>query len=168
MAGRDNRPADHTDDSNPRAWPQELFHMSNLASFFSRSFRPFYLVTGAGTALIGIFALFPSWATSNIAKLPFLLEYTIIIQHWGIMVGLMGLFMMGAAIFPQWRAPIGLYSILEKAFMVWLVLVNAKQPFVTGFWLPFAMDLTVVLYTIGYFVYCGFDNPLRDAASRSE
>ena len=73
--------------------------MSNLQSFFSRSFRPFYLVTGAGTALIGVFAFFPSWATQTIAKLPFLVDYTIIIQHWGIMVFLMGLFMMGAAVF---------------------------------------------------------------------
>jgi hypothetical protein len=142
--------------------------MPSLESFFSRSFRPFYLVTGAGTALIGIFALLPSWATTNIAKLPFLVEYTIIIQHWGIMVGLMGLFMMGAAIFPAWRVPIALYSVLEKAFMVWLVLFNARQPFVAGFWLPFAVDLSVVIFTIGYFVYCRSDNPLRNAPARRE
>jgi hypothetical protein len=142
--------------------------MPNLESFFSRTFRPFYLVTGAGTALIGLFAFFPSWATQNVARLPFLAEYTIIIQHWGIMVGLMGLFMMGAAIFPEWRLPIGLYSVFEKAFMVWLVLFNAKQPYVTGFWIPFAIDLTVVIYTIGYFVYCGLDSPLRDKSGRKE
>jgi hypothetical protein len=135
--------------------------MSNLESFFSRTFKPFYLVTGAGTALIGLFALFPAWSTQNIARLPFLVEYTIIIQHWGIMVGLMGLFMMGAAIFPAWRAPIGLYSVFEKAFMVWLVLFNARQPFVTGFWIPFVIDLVVVIYTIGYFVYCGLESPQR-------
>jgi hypothetical protein len=137
--------------------------MSTPQRFFARSFRPFYLLTGAGTALIGLFAVLPSWATQNVAKLPFLVEYTIIIQHWGIMVGLMGLFMMAAAIYPQWRAPIGLYSIIEKAFMVWLVLFNAKQPFVAGFWLPFAMDLTVVAYTVGYFAYCGFDRPSQEA-----
>jgi hypothetical protein len=135
--------------------------MPNLEGFFSRTFRPFYLVTGAGTALIAIFAIFPSWATPNIAKLPFLLEYTIIIQHWGIMVGLMGLFMMGAAIFPEWRVPIALYSLVEKAFMVWLVLFNVRQPFVAGFWLPFAVDLMVVVYTIGYFMYRGPSSSLR-------
>ncbi len=142
--------------------------MPDLERFFSRAFRPFYLLTGAGTALIGIFAFFPSWATSTIAKLPFLVEYTIIIQHWGIMVGLMGLFMMGAAIFPAWRVPIGLYSLLEKAFMVWLVLFNARQPFVAGFWLPFAVDLSVVVFTIGYFVYCGIGSPLRNEPGRRE
>jgi len=136
--------------------------MPNLESFFSRTFRPFYLVTGAGTALIGIFALLPSWAVPTIARLPFLVEYTIIIQHWGIMVGLMGLFMMGAGIYPAWRLPIALYSVAEKAFMVWLVLFNARQPFVAGFWIPFAMDFTVVAYTIGYFMYCGIDMPSRD------
>lgn len=142
------------------------FNMPNLESFFSRTFRPFYLVTGAGTALIGIFAFFPSWATPTIARLPFLVEYTIIIQHWGIMVGLMGLFMMGAAIFPEWRVPIALYSVFEKAFMVWLVLSNARQPYAAGFWIPFAIDLIVVVYTIGYFMYCGLGSPLRSEPNR--
>jgi len=136
--------------------------MNSLEGFFARTFRPFYLLTGAGTALIGIFAFFPSWAMPNIARLPYLLEYTIIIQHWGIMVGLMGLFMMGAALYPSWRLPIALYSVLEKAFMVWLVLANVRQPFVAGFWIPFAVDLTVVAYTIGYFAVCGFDMPKRE------
>ena len=126
--------------------------MLNNEGFFSRTFKPFYMLTGAGTALIGAFAFAPSWATPTIARLPFLLEYTIIIQHWGIMVGLMGLFMMAAAVIPEWRVPIALYSLLEKAFMVWLVLFNAKQPFVTGFWIPFAIDLMVVVYTIGFFM----------------
>jgi hypothetical protein len=136
--------------------------MANLERLFSRTFRPFYLLTGAGTALIGLFAFFPAWAMPNIARLPYLVEYTIIIQHWGIMVGLMGLFMMGAAIYPTWRFPIALYSVAEKAFMVWLVLSNARQPHAAGFWVPFAIDLTVVVYTIGYFVYCGLDLPVRD------
>ncbi|MEY2919204.1 MAG: hypothetical protein RL261_509 [Pseudomonadota bacterium] len=136
--------------------------MQNLEAFFARTFRPFYLVTGAGTALIAIFAFFPAWAMPTVVKLPYLVEYTIIIQHWGIMVGLMGLFMMGAAIFPSWRLPIGLYSIVEKAFMVWLVLANAREPFVTGFWVPFVLDFTVVAYTIGYFAFCGFNVPARE------
>jgi hypothetical protein len=67
---------------------------------------------------------------------------------------------------PAWRVPIGLYSLLEKAFMVWLVLFNAKQPFVAGFWLPFAVDLSVVVFTIGYFMYCGIGSPLRDEPDR--
>ena len=140
--------------------------MPTLQDFFARTFRPFFLVTGAGTALIGLFAFAPSWAMPNLVRLPFLVEYTIIIQHWGIMVGLMGLFMMGATIFPRWRAPIALYSAAEKAFMVWLVLANAREPFAVGFWIPFAVDLAVVVYTIGYFLFGGLDDPLQQEPER--
>ena len=130
-----------------------------LQHFFDRTIRPFFLLTGAGTALIGLYAVVPSWAMPNVARLPYLQDYTIIIQHWGIMVGLMGLCMMLAALVPQWRVPILLFSALEKSFMVWFVLSNAQQSFVSGFWIPFAIDSTVVIYTIGYFLTFGFRNP---------
>jgi len=71
------------------------------------------------------------------------------------MVGLMGVAMMAAAVVPAWRVPIFLYSAIEKAFMVWLVLSNAQQPFVSGFWVPFVLDPTMVVYTIGYLASCG-------------
>jgi len=130
--------------------------MYRLAAFFERTVCPFFLCTGAGTALVGLYAVVPAWAMPNVAKLPYLQDYTIIIQHWGIMVGLMGLAMMSAAIIPRWRVPILLYSALEKSFMVWLVLSHARQPFVNGFWVPCVLDSTVVIYTIGYFLTCGF------------
>ena len=130
-----------------------------LQRFFNRTVGPFFLFAGAGTALVGLYAVWPSWAMPNVAKLPYLQDYTIIIQHWGVMVGLMGVAMMAAAVVPQWRVPIFLYSAIEKAFMAWLVLSNAQQPFVSGFWIPFAIDTTVVIYTIGYFASCGFRLP---------
>ena len=133
-----------------------------LRRFFARTVRPFFLLTGAGTALVGLYAFLPSWAMPNVARLPYLQDYTIIIQHWGIMVGLMGLFMMAAAVVPRWRVPIFLYSAIEKSFMVWLVLSNAQHSFVSGFWVPFAVDATVVMYTVGYFLTFGFRSPETD------
>ncbi len=73
----------------------------------------------------------------------------------------MGIAMMAAAIVPAWRLPIFLYSGIEKAFMVWLVASNARQPFVAGFWVPFVLDSTVVLFTIGYFLTTGFRGTIR-------
>ena len=134
----------------------ELTRTTSAERFFDRTVKPFFLFTGAGTALVGLYAILPAWAMPTVAKLPYLQDYTIIIQHWGIMVGLMGVCMMLAALVPPWRLPILLYSALEKSFMVWLVLSNAQQPFVSGFWVPFALDSTVVVYTIGYFAVCGF------------
>ncbi|MEO2092410.1 MAG: hypothetical protein ABGY75_23410 [Gemmataceae bacterium] len=134
--------------------------------FFARTVKPFFLLTGAGTSLVGLYAFAPAWTMPNVGQLPYLRDYTIIIQHWGMMVGLMGVAMMAAALVPAWRLPIFLYSGVEKAFMVWLVLSNAQQPFVGGFWVPFALDLTVVLYTIGYFAACGFRATMPDQSRR--
>lgn len=142
--------------------------MNQAERFFARTFRPFFLFTGAGTALIGVYALLPSWAMPNLAKLPYLQEYTIIIQHWGIMVGLMGLFMMAAAIIPQWRLPIVLYSAVEKSFMVWLVLSNAHTSYANGFWIPAAVDASVVVYTIACFSVCGLQVPLAEQRIQEE
>jgi hypothetical protein len=128
-----------------------------MKRFFDRTVRPFFLFTGGGTALVGIYAMLPEWAMAHAARLPYLREYTIIIQHWGIMVGLMGVFMIGAAFHSGWRVPIFLYSALEKAFMVYLVLFNARQSCVDGFWIAAIVDASVVIYTIGYFAVCGFN-----------
>ena len=130
--------------------------MKFLERLFARTVKTFFLLTGAGTALVGLYAFLPTWAMSNIAKLPYLQEYTIIIQHWGMLVCLMDVAMMAAAVVPEWRVPIFLYSAIEKAFMAWLVSSNAREPFVSGFWAPFAVDSTVLLYTVGYFTVCGF------------
>ena len=77
-----------------------------MRRFFELTFRPFFVLTGLGTALISLYAFWPLWASQTIAKLSFIQDYTIIVQHWGIMVGLMGVFMIAAAIRPEWRTPI--------------------------------------------------------------
>jgi hypothetical protein len=80
--------------------------MNQIERFFARTVRPFFLFTGAGTALVGLYAFAPAWTMPNVGKLPYLQDYTIIIQHWGMMVCLMGVAMMAAAVVEQWRLPI--------------------------------------------------------------
>lgn len=129
--------------------------MTTAQRFFTYTFKPFFVCTGLGTALIGLYALFPQWALTELAQLNYQQDYTIIVQHWGIMVGLMGIFMIGAAMVPTWRLPILVFSGIEKAFMVWLVLSNAGQDFARGFWIPATVDATVVMYTLAYFSVIG-------------
>ena len=68
----------------------------------------------------------------------------------------MGVFMILAAFKVEWRTPILIFSLLEKAFMVCVVLANRGQPYSKGFKAGAAMDATVVLYTIVYFAVFGF------------
>jgi hypothetical protein len=127
-----------------------------MKGFFDLTFVWFFVITGIGTAGAFLYAFLPRWTVETIGKIPFVREYTILTQHWGIMVGLMGVFMIAAAFKIEWRTPILIFSLLEKAFMVCVVLANRGQPYSKGFKAGAAMDATVVLYTIAYFAVFGF------------
>jgi len=126
-----------------------------MKRFFDLTFKPFFALTGIGTASASLYAFWPRWTAETVGKIPFIPDYTIITQHWGIMVGLMGVFMIVAAFKVEWRKPILIYSLLEKAFMVYLVVTNGSLSYSQGFKMGAAMDATVVVYTIAYFALSG-------------
>ena len=95
-----------------------------MKTLADKTLKPVLIIGGAGTALAGVDAFLPRYAVENVQKLEFIPEYTIFVQHWGIMVSLMGVFMIGAAFKQSWRTPILTYSLIEKAFMVFLVFSN--------------------------------------------
>jgi len=53
------------------------------------------------------------------------------------------------------------FSVLEKAFIVYLVAKNITRSYARGLWVAAAMDATVVLYTILYFAVCDFSKPAK-------
>jgi uncharacterized membrane protein len=126
-----------------------------MKRFFDLTFKPFFVITGIGTASATLYAFWPRWTAETVGKIPFVPDYTILTQHWGIMVGLMGVFMIVAAFKVEYRRPILIYSLFEKAFMVYLVVANASHPYSQGFKVGAAMDATVVLYTIAYLAVFG-------------
>jgi hypothetical protein len=136
-----------------------------MKRFFDLTFRPFFVLTGIGTALAALNAFWPRWTVEKVELIPFIQDYTIIVQHWGITVGLMGVFMIIAAFRAAWRTPILIYSALEKAFIVYLVAANLSQPYARGLWVGAVVDATVVLYTVMYFAMCIFSRRHPDLAS---
>jgi hypothetical protein len=132
-----------------------------MKRFFDLTFKPFFVLTGIGTALGAVNALWPRWAAEKVDLIPFVQDYTIILQHWGFMLGLMGIFMIVAAFRTDVRKPILFFSALEKTFIVYLVAANVSRPYARGLWFGAAMDATVVFYTIGYFAVRAFSTPSR-------
>ena len=126
-----------------------------MKRFFTLTFRPFFLITGFVTTLGGLNAFWPQWTAEAVEKIRFVQDYTIILQHWGIMLGLVGLSMIVAAFSSAWRTPILLFSASEKALIVYLVTANRHYSYSKGFWLGAAVDAIVVLYTAFYFAVCG-------------
>jgi len=120
-------------------------------TFIEKTIKPVLIVGGIGTALAGVDAFLPRFAVENVQKLDWVPEYTIFVQHWGIMVCLMGVFMVAAAFKESWRVPILLYGLIEKAFMVYLVFSNFGQAFAGGFLLPATMDAVITAWSLVYF-----------------
>lgn len=121
-----------------------------MKKFIDTTIKPVLVVGGLGTALAGLNAFYPQFAVEKVQKITFVQEYTIFVQHWGIMVCLMGVFMVAAAFVESWRTPIVLYGLLEKAFMVFLVASNWDAPFAEGFMIPAAMDATITVWSLLY------------------
>lgn len=122
-----------------------------MKRFIDKTIKPVLIVGGIGTTLAGINAFLPRFAVENVQKLDWVPEYTIFVQHWGIMVCLMGVFMVAAAFKESWRTPILLYSLIEKAFMVFLVVSNLGQTFSSGFYVPAVMDAVITAWSLVYF-----------------
>ena len=123
-----------------------------MKTFIDKTIKPVLIVGGIGTALAGIDAFAPRYAVENVQKLDWVPDYTIFVQHWGIMVCLMGVFMVAAAFIESWRTPILLYGMIEKAFMVFLVFSNLRQTFAGGFLVPAVMDAAITAWSIVYFI----------------
>jgi len=123
-----------------------------MKKFINTTIKPVLVLGGLGTALAGADAFFPQFAVENIQGLEWVQDYTIFVQHWGIMVCLIGLFMVAAAFIESWRVPIILYGLLEKAFMVYLVTSNTRFAYSEGFYIPATMDAFLTVYSILYFV----------------
>jgi hypothetical protein len=122
-----------------------------MKRFFDLTFKPFFVLTGIVTALGALPAFWPQWSAEKVLLIPFNQDYTIILQHWGIMLGITGVFMIVAAFQADWRESIFIFIACEKSFFVYLVATNIREPYARGLWVGAAMDATVVLYTLAYF-----------------
>jgi hypothetical protein len=122
-----------------------------MKRFFELTFRPFFVIAGAATAAAGLAALWPRWTVETVSRIAFVPDYTIFVRHWGITVGLAGVFMIAAVFREGWRKPVLLYAAIEKALFVLLCVRGAGEPYAAGFSMPAVLDALVVLYIIAYF-----------------
>ncbi|MEM6673127.1 MAG: hypothetical protein AAF726_09795 [Planctomycetota bacterium] len=123
-----------------------------MTSLIDRSTRPVLILGGLATALVGVASFLPRFAVENVQRLEWVSDYTIFVQHWAFMVGLVGVFMIAAAFIPSWRTPVVLFTAVEKAFMVFLVVSNSSEEFASGFIAPAVVDGTITLWCLLYLV----------------
>ena len=131
--------------------------------FFTRHLSKMLFVMGLATASVFIFAIAPQWAIVNILRLPYSETFAanyfdqghhLVYQHWGVMVGFMGVVMVVAAFKPSWRHPVVFFSFAEKFLMVLLFVVSRgfANPNTHGFFPVIVVDTIVSVWTIGYWI----------------
>ena len=121
--------------------------------FFKKTSKIFLLIAGLFTSIGGIVAFFPKIGLESLFNLEYILNYTIILQHWGIMVLLLGIFILISAFKVEWRNPILLFAIFGKLYIVVLYLININNQFSEGFIVSALIDFVLLVYFILYLLY---------------
>ncbi len=122
-----------------------------MKNVIDKTIKPFLVLAGLGTCAAGFYAFLPVFSVERIARLQFVENYVIFVQHWGMMVLLMGIFMIVSAFKVSWRTPILVYSVIEKSFMVLLCIFYSSRSFVAGFQGAAIMDAIIVVCLLLYF-----------------
>ena len=127
--------------------------MSALNAFISKTIKWFLVIFGTATSLTLPFAVDFSLFTPMFSGL---VDYTPssvpALRHWGIMVFGIGALLVVAAFRPWLRFEAMLFSTVEKAFMVYLVVSNFGQSWAMGYLAALLVDSTIVAYSILYFI----------------
>jgi hypothetical protein len=127
--------------------------MRGADTFIARTIKWFLIVFGVATCMTLPFAIDVNLLTPMLGGV---VDYTSssvpALRHWGIMVFGIGALMVVAAFRPWLRFETMLFSTVEKAFMVYLVITNLSQVWARGYLLPFLVDSTIVAYSIVYFI----------------
>src|SRR5215470_5046257 len=127
--------------------------MNSLNIFVARTIKWFLIVSGLVTCGSLPFAIDVNLITPMLGGLVVYTPSSVpILRHWGIMVFGIGALMVAAAFRPWLRFETMSFSIIEKAFMVYLFLSNLGQPWAKGYLVAFLIDSTIVAYSILYFI----------------
>ena len=127
-----------------------------LERFFEKTMKAYLLGTGFLTATAFLTFLAPEWSMQNLffyndAMMENKEYLQATYQHWGIMVGCIGVLLMFSAKYKQLRTSTMIYSAFEKS-MLYNVCVNEYSWFY-GWSGVFALDGFVTVYSLVYLYY---------------
>lgn len=124
-----------------------------MLTFFKKTSKAFIFLSGLFTITPISLAFAPKPGLEMIFNLQFILEYTILVQHWGVLVPVLGIFICIAAFKAKWRPPILMLAGVGKSAFFIFYFINANQAFATGFKQAAIFDLVISIYFFTYLYY---------------
>lgn len=113
-----------------------------------KTIKPCLILAGIITCGLGVLLISPQTMISQLLKLPFQENYTIIIQHWSFIITLVGIAIIIAAFVPHLRYPVLMFALIEKVGFVVLGLIHLHEPGTQGFIPAMIVDSIISLYLI--------------------
>ncbi|GEM78878.1 hypothetical protein [Vibrio superstes] len=124
--------------------------------FFLKHLQKFLVIAGIATMSAGLYVIDPERALSLLNGLHYDHHYTFIFRHWGMMVLLIGIFMIVSAFKKEWQQVVILYAFVEKLFMVYLYVANFFDPewaWLNMRFIPFGLaDTLITTYILCYWI----------------
>ncbi|MEZ9658938.1 MULTISPECIES: hypothetical protein [unclassified Vibrio] len=132
-----------------------------LERFFERTMKAYLMVTGFLTATAFSTFLAPDWSMRTLFSYNDTMmvnkEYLMgTYQHWGVMVGCIGVLLMFSAKYKSLRTSTMIYSAFEKSMFVGIFLYNVcinDYEWFYGWSGVFALDGFVTVYSLVYLYY---------------
>lgn len=128
--------------------------MNTFNTLIGKTLTAFLVIFGLATCGAVIFAIDAEWGRTVAFKGLVTIDPTAVpaIRHWGMMVFGIGVLMIAAAFLPWLRFSTMLYSMIEKAFMVYLYVSNVSHDWSAAYLAGSVIDATIVIYSILYFI----------------
>ena len=124
-----------------------------MKQFFKKTCLVFFLFAGLFTVIGGSIAFIPKAGLESLFKLEYVPDYAIILQHWGITLLLLGIFIIISAFKVEWRIPVLLIAIFGKLYIVILYLFYINSAFASNFAITALVDFIISVYFILYLLY---------------
>ena len=119
--------------------------------FFTKHLPKMLFWGGLVTMIPGIFVVAPEFAVTDVLKFDYYPDYRLSLMHGGMMVFLMGVFMVYASYVESARPVILLYACIEKAYMVSLATFNLGDPILQGYMVNAVTDFIMVVWTLMFY-----------------
>lgn len=110
-----------------------------------RSTKVLLIVCGFMTAGLGAVSIFPELFLDKLFKLDYIQNYDIIIRHWSATLSLSGVFLIISGYVDNWRIPIALFAILEKAYLVILCILALRFDYGKAFMIVIPLDILMCI-----------------------
>ena len=119
-----------------------------MQTIIDKTLKPFLVIFGVITMLPGMMTLSPETGLLRVFQLELIPEYTIVAQHWGLMIFLVGLLMVVSVFRPRLVFPVMLYATLQKTGMAILAASHRGKLWAAGFQQVIVIDGICVLYAL--------------------